>query len=269
MQKISHIRHMERIKVKVGSITQHIHTFAMRRWMMLLSTILFGFSVVSIAPAQENSSAPPPQMLLQVAKYQQIAEMVTITMLDANYSQQQLRQQIDALSTELGVPPRGLSVFDQSMGLSDGNSTKFVRASFATNGLIIDSPLGLNIQAIARAFAPTGKGKPLQCIRVQFMNVQPDTSTLHDFSIPETLDVHHVKDSADVLAYEIVFKSGANKPIEIPLRIESNPVTKTDAGKNNSNSAGFSLTALIAILAGGLILGGLVYFLVLKALGFR
>lgn len=112
---------------------------------------MWGLSALAIASplwAQTDPEKVAPQVIVNVRKHPIGADMVQITAAAPDYPKELLAAQAKAIGANLDSEARGLEVY------TTGTDPKFrfVKAGFATDGLIDRESGSLRLQALVRAF---------------------------------------------------------------------------------------------------------------------
>lgn len=140
------------------------------------------------AAAQDASyeslfSTVRPDVMVRISEHPSGAENVEITTLAAGYPQDLLRQQCEAVGTYVGTPVRGLMV---AVSLVDpqNESLNFVKARFATNGLIDREEGVLRVEPILKAFAGAPAPYTVTGLAVVFDGERPSEHTVRTMNLP-------------------------------------------------------------------------------------
>ena len=152
-------------------------------------------------------SSVAPQATLVVKQHPMGADLVEVTVLGSNYSQDALKNHVEALGAELGMSPRGLSI------AVAGDS--FVKATFAVPGLIQNKEPKFNIAAIARAFA--FGDAPLNQLSVTFMDMVPDSKTPAYWFAPKDAWMMEGVGTKSPLGIEYRIKVNTKNPADVTL----------------------------------------------------
>lgn len=175
--------------------------------MKRISVVLVGLLTVLGFAQTKFFSSVVPQATLVVKQHPMGADLVEVTVLGATYSQDALKKHIDALGTELGMSPRGVSI------AVAGDS--FVKATFAVPGLIQNKEPKFNLAAIARAFA--FGDAPLTQLSVTFIDMVPDAKTPAFWFAPKDAWMMEGVGTKSPLGIEYRIKVNTKNPSEVVL----------------------------------------------------
>ncbi|HMS54524.1 MAG TPA: hypothetical protein PKA27_03915 [Fimbriimonadaceae bacterium] len=224
----------------------------MKRILLLLLATL----VVSQGFAQGKK----PDIVVVVTEHQTSAEMVEVTAALANYPPDLLKTQCEKIGNEVGTAVRGLKVYTVPINETDPNM-RFLKASFATNGLIDRAAGTINLQAIIRAFAGAQEAIQVTQLSIIFAGEQPTAKTVKTYSKPGVLQATATASvTPPGLEYHVVLESQDPKVIEFPSEVDGAKPVEEKQPTNQSNQT--LVYALLAIAA--LSLGALVYSLFLR-----
>ncbi len=185
------------------------------------------------------------------------SELVEITMLSPTYPPRLLQQQSLMVGQYTGVPTRGLYVYNSN---PKNPAAGFLKARFATNGLM-DPTVGVyRIGALAKALAGVQNEHALEGIIVNFEGVQPTARTLRSF-VSEDVTLRGVPVANPLgVEYRVRFLTQSADKYAIPD--EATVKAKAQAApKSTDNRTSLSIIALLAVAS--VAAGCLVYFLVL------
>lgn len=224
----------------------------MKQFLLLLSTLLLGASVWA--------QGKKPDVVIVVTEHQTSAEMVEVTAARADYPSNLLQAQCEAIGAEVGTAVRGLKVYTYPINETDPKM-KFLKASFATNGLIDRASGTLNLQALIRPFV--GSPDPFTCseLSIIFAGEQPNAKTVKSYSKPGVLQATASASQVPAgLEYHVILVAQDPKSVEFPMQVDTTAPVKQDEEPRQSNQN--LVYALLAIAA--LSLGALVYSLFLR-----
>ena len=186
------------------------------------------------------------------------SQLVNIAMLDAKYPPVLLQQQISKLGTEVGILPRGVSVFSQQIGGMPDQ--KLVKAQFAINRLVNRASGEMNLQAITRMFAGTPAPYTITVVKVIMDGEIPTSKTLRSYSNDGVSVDGMFTDQPPALEYLIYLKVQDPAKILIPLTHTEPPPVQPEKPAQGMPMANvlIPLVVLASVAA-----GALVYFLML------
>lgn len=227
-------------------------------WLLfaLFSNLCFG------QPASSNDDLfqkVRPDVSIVVKKHTTGADMVEVTMLNAQYPPDLLKEQMIALGKLAGSEPRGLIV--QKYQLDPANrKLDFVKATFAMDNVIDTSAGVVRVQPFLKAM--TGVKEPLRVdgFAIMFAGVRPGPSTVQRIRTGALdADAKFVSDPAG-LEYRILVKTETPAQVEFPDKISER---KPDAVPSGTPS-GPPPTLWVLVGVSGLALGVLVYLALLR-----
>jgi len=233
----------------------------MLRTVFRFCAISLGFLGLGLhAQAQGGTSASiRPKMTIVVQEQASGAELVNVTMLSAAYPRDLLLQQINRLGTELGIPPRGVQIFEQRFGESEGQ--KLIKAQFATDDLVDRATGTLNLQPLARAFTGAPSPYTIDAMKVIFDGEQPSTNTLRTYSNEGIAVDGEVFSQPPSVEYLLVLKTQDPAGISIPLSHQIAAPQGTPAAPNQ----GVPMNVLIGLIVmASVAAGALVYFVLVS-----
>lgn len=213
----------------------------------------------TLCPAQQplDPDSKAPQVVVIVHKHPVGADIVDVTVSDANYPKPLLQSQMEALGRELQSEPRGLSVYTSGTD----PKFKFLKASFAVDGLIDRTNGTIALQAVVRAFLGAPAPYTIDSLLVTFEGESPVAQqTLMEYSSKTVALKMHVSNFPKGIEYRIVALTQDPTQLEIPGRYEpaKNPgQSHTPAKKNNPNWVTWGLVGCAGIAG-----AALVYFVV-------
>jgi len=232
---------------------------------MRLFSLVLGLLLIVGAFAQQSPAIflkVRTDVIVIVRKHNTGADLVEITAREPNYPAELLRSQIEKMCQAIGTPARGLAVGSSSAEGSTGQA--FVRASFATNG-IISNDGKLNIQPILRAFAGAPPPYTVKGLTLEFDNVAPSATTIQRYSLPEILNAEGRFTNNGPLRgieYRVQLLSQDSNKIEFPNRYSQakpKPKIVTPSAKNDR------MPLMILFIVAGIAAGALVYFAMLRS----
>ena len=239
----------------------------MRRLSMLL---LLGILRVAVAqsetppPAQKSLFASlVPDATISIRKHPMGADMVDITMKAAGYPPKLLDAQLKALGTFLGSQPRGVQIGDVILDETNPNS-KFLKASFAVDG-VIDRKVGsVRLRPFVQAFAGAAKPWTINSVEFQFQGEVPTEKMLQYFRSKGEIVEGKFENTKDARTAGIEFR----------VQLLSQDPAKIDIPEPGDNPAppikkpvpppGMDWTTIIVFIVAAGAVGALVYSLLLR-----
>lgn len=211
------------------------------------------------SPTDIDPATSPPQMMVVVRKHPTGADLVEITMMNRQYPEELLQAQCRHIGELTGVPVRGLAVYRQMIDPKNKNLA-FVKASFATNGLIDLQKGAFWVEPLVRAFAGVPAPNTIYNMIVSFASVSPNESTLKRFQSDKVaLSGRYDQGSAAGVEYRVAILRQEPDGIKIPLLAE-----KVKAEEARGSTEGPSILIWILVVVAALSTGALVYFAVLR-----
>ncbi|HLK13889.1 MAG TPA: hypothetical protein VKT78_03705 [Fimbriimonadaceae bacterium] len=197
-----------------------------------------------------------------VYKHQTGADMVTITVLAPDYPASELGARATEIGNELGSPVRGLNVYPYDNGAKALAQHPFLKADFATNGILEDNG-GIRLQPIVRAFMG-GKGSALvEGLVIHLQNVKANTQSLSTFESPIVKIQGREESIPPGLEYRVSLKSQDPARLVIPDRMDTQPAKPVETQASGPPAA----LVWTLVLIGALAAGALVYNLALRGSG--
>lgn len=154
--------------------------------------------------------------MVHVREHETGAEEVEVTVLADDYPEQLLLSQCEAIGSNVGMQVRGLGASRESVDPTNPKLT-FLRASFATNGLIDRKEGILRLQPIARAFAGAPVPYTVTGLSVAFEGESPASTMVRLFKAKATVEVEgRVSEAPAGVEYRIRLLSQTPDDIVIP-----------------------------------------------------
>jgi hypothetical protein len=199
-----------------------------------------------------------------IRKHATGADMVEITMRDANYPVDLLRKQMETFGSLIGTPPRGLFVGDRSIEGGTGKQFSFITANFATDGIILPDG-GLRIEPLLKAFAGAPPPFTIEGLTIDFEGITPTKNTVSAYTPKSGLIVGEGRyTNSGVLKgieYRIALRTQDPKLIVFPDRWEKE---KPIAQPTPTTPHDSKLWLILSFIGVGIIGGALVYFALLR-----
>ncbi|MHB8636328.1 MAG: hypothetical protein ACYC96_07640 [Fimbriimonadaceae bacterium] len=238
---------------------------------MRAPSMVFGVAIALFAALPEHAHGQNEDLFAKmrvdvsivVYKHRTGADMVTITVLSPAYSRADLFARATEIGNELGTPDRGLNVFYEGNGSEATGSSPFLKATFATNG-ILNGPAGVRLQALVKPFAGGVGNDLVQGLDIHLQGVQPTNTTLSTFSSPAVQVEGRPEAGQPSIEYRVLLKTQDPTLIVVPDRREP----AGEAGPSQSPPPAASSTVIwLLVIVGALAAGALVYNLALRGQG--
>lgn len=215
------------------------------------------------APQGQDRQDPKlvrPQASIVIRKDRIGADLVTITLLDADYPQLVLQEQVEAMAQALGSTARGLDIRREA--ISGLEKLGALKAFFGTDGVVDASTGRVNLQAIVAPLVSAPPPHTLSSFLVIVDGLAPTDRTLRKFESREvSLVGEAVAGQNPALEYRIVVRTSDPEKVVIPLEHVQKPPPKPLPAPNQPNRP----LLLTLVAAAGVGAGALVYFAVLRA----
>lgn len=233
-----------------------------RKWFVCL----IAFVAASLSAAQDSLfSTVRPDIIVVVREHETTAEMVQVTVMKEDYPPMLLKGQIDKVAALLGSTARGIQISSPNLGTKE--KVTFIRAEFATNGLI-DRELGLvRLEPIVKAFAGAPEPYTVTGIKIAFENERTTKKMHRRLPIPDVLDLEG-RASTTPVGIEYQVKLISQDPEKIVIPDEYKPAANQPASQEPSSTPNKALLVGLFVLA-GVALGALVYLALLRTGGAR
>jgi hypothetical protein len=230
----------------------------------LLGPVAFAWALLAASAARPQGGEQPPdpslvapQVSIVVREHATSADMVEVTPLSKDYPPELLRSQCQALGASLGSPPRGLDVRVESVDPAKGIT--FVKASFATDGIIDLAERRLNLQAVVRAFLGAPEPHTLSSFLISFAGEAPQGDrTLRDYSSDAVVVKASVNEAPAGIDYRIVALT--QDPSKVTIPDHYTPADRPDGRPASGVVTAPDPVVLGLVGVGGLAAGALVYF---------
>jgi hypothetical protein len=200
-----------------------------------------------------------PQITIVVKEHVSGADMVEMTLLEARYPPELLRNQIGVLGLRLGSEPRGVQVYSETLG--DNDRLAFTKASFAVDGLI-DRPMGIvRLGPIAQAFSGAPEGHRIEALTVIFDGEVPNARTVQTFHTDHVSVEGRYNRDFGGLEYIVALRTQDPELLSIPETVAQ--AERASAQNSSAPRTDWLLWTLLGIAA--VAAGCLVYWSLLRA----
>ncbi|HLO98538.1 MAG TPA: hypothetical protein VK171_08080 [Fimbriimonas sp.] len=192
-----------------------------------------------------------PQASIVIKKHSTGADMVEVTVLGSDYPVTVLVAKLDSLGKILGAGIRGLET-SQVEGA-------FLKATFATNGLVTPEAPKVNLKAVAQMFA--FGDRPIKEFTVFYDGLKPDPAIPSKWFAPKDVWLFEGQVSAQPrgIEYRVKVNTTNVDEIKMPDEGDRNPKNEQVPEKKQGN-----IYVLIGIIAGAVGVGLLVYSALLR-----
>jgi hypothetical protein len=237
------------------------------RLVALLAVCVSGSGLVlcqTSEPTQSLFSTVRADVTVVVRKHSTGADMVEITMRDPNYPVALLQRQVEKICAGLGSAPRGLQVAPVRISSDPSPNFVFIKANFATDGIIDTAGGALHIAPILKGFAGAPPPYTIQGLALDFESLTPSTTTLQRFAMPDVLQAegrYSQQPPLQGLEYRIKLLTQDPDKIVFPNRFDP-AKPQSIARPQGVGTAPWLIISVFAIV--GLAVGALVYFALLR-----
>lgn len=233
------------------------------RWgLILLCALLVG----NIRGQEGNLfSTVRPDVMVIVTEHPTSAEIVQVTILNGEYPVDLLKEQLARLGTYLNTNVRGVQIKKPALGTKANLS--FLRAEFATDGLIDRSKGIVRLGPLVKAFAGAPEPFTVKGMKVAFEGERTTKKMLRAYPKPGVVEVEG-RASVTPPGIEYQIKLISQDPSVIDIPDEYQPPANQKPVETPSSTPGVPLIVGLFLLA-GLALGALVYLALVRAGGNR
>lgn len=183
------------------------------------------------------------------------ADMVEVSAALPSYPQELLKSQCEKLGTLLNSEPRGLALYYSSQD----PKFKFLRASFAIDGIINRDTHEINLNAIVQAFLGAPEPYQVSSFMVILEGEKPvDGFTLKDFSSSNAKLLANVSEFPVGIEYRILTLTQDPKKVDIPMKFVSTESSHKKSDQQGAKPPSQLFVGLVAIA--GICVVVLVYF---------
>lgn len=228
---------------------------------------LVGLLFASTALAQEGNlfSTVKPDIMVIVREHPTGAEIVQVTALAKGYPTELLKSQLTQLGFNLNASVRGIQMERPNLGTKAPVS--FLRAEFATDGLIDRSKGILRLGPIVKAFAGAPAPYTVQGMKIAFEGEKTTKKMLRDFPSPGIVEIEgRASINPPGIEYQVKLICQEAALIDIPDEYAP-PANQKPVPIPSSSPSPLMLVGLFSLA--GVALGALVYLALLKAGGNR
>lgn len=212
------------------------------------------------ASAHAQQGGTRPDVTVVVTEHSTTADLVEVTLLAPDYPKELLTDQCNRLGDLLGVAPRGLLVYLYPPEATD-RRMQFLKATFATNGIIDREHGELNIEPVLKAFAGAPAPHTIHNISLIFSGETPNENTVRRFAKKDVLLAEAKASVAPAgIEYSVQLFSQDASLISFPRRVEAKSPEKAEAPSKNPNQTLIFALFTVAAIAGG----ALVYLALLR-----
>lgn len=225
-------------------------------FVLVACLVPFAFGQSETGPT-ETPFATPPQVFVTVSKDQMGADLVRVTVRDANYNPALLQFQCNTIGKFANGNARGIEIKSRSLGSESGGSV--VQATFACDNLIDVKNDRLNIDAIVKGFL--GSTSPMvSSFLIQFEGELISNNSIQRYVDDTVMLEGRALTDPDGIEYRVEVLTQDTRAIQIPGSLAEMP--ESQAKPQSKSSLNPIVIPILAI--GVLAAGALVYFALLK-----
>lgn len=185
------------------------------------------------------------------------AEVVSITMRDADFPKAIVQQMIKNLSETTGVPAQGVQLYEETYG--EGVAQKFVKSKFGING-IMDSRTGkINLASIAKAVAGIPAPHTIDVLSVIIEDFAVRTNTLQSNVNDSTVVIGTARGNPPSVEYSITLRTQDPAKIDIPQEHSAKKPVPVEPKK--PAESGLKTEVIILVGVASVAAGVLVYWM--------
>ena len=226
-----------------------------------LALLLLSFGCAAWAQTKDSLfSTVRSDVTIVVTEHSTSADMVEVTMLNEDYPPDLLKRQIENIGKFLGAGIR----FGEPVGkvaLSDGTKLSFVKAKFATDGLIDRRAGVLRVEPLVKAFTGAPEPYTVQGLSITFDGELPSPDTVRSFEVPGVLVAEGRVSSAPAgVEYRVKLLAQDPDKINFPEKLPGGH-SSTAAGESAPDR---STLILILFIVAGVAAAALVYLALLR-----
>jgi len=193
-----------------------------------------------------------PGVTVVVKEHATSADLVEITVLDADYPPELLKEQARKIGDAVGSASRGVQVW--SKPLDDTNARlSFLKATFATDHLIDRAQGVLRLAPIIRAFAGVAEPYTITGISVMFDGEAPSSQIVRTFASEALVVEGRATSTPPGIEYRVLLLSQNPEALDVPERVDSTPISPAARTNGSSRTVLIALCALAALAAGALV----------------
>lgn len=226
---------------------------------LAVASITSAIAQTSTAPAQ-TALAIHPDVVVFLRHHTTGADVVEISMVDADYPAALLTKQVDDLCSRLKVDPIGLQVYTDQL-VAGNPKLQFLHATFATAG-ITGNDGSINLTPLIQAFAGVPAPHTVKGMNVIVDDFTPTAKTIKDYPGPGAIVQGRVDSNPPDVEYQIQLLS--QNPSDINIRVGAPPVEQKS--RRPADQGGNAILVWSLAILAGLGAAALVYFLVVNRL---
>jgi hypothetical protein len=185
------------------------------------------------------------------------AEVVSLTMREANYPKAIVQQIIRNLSETTGVPANGVQLYEEAYG--EGVTQKFVKSKFGING-IMDSRSGkISLESIAKAVAGIPAPHTIDVLTVIIEDFSVRTNTLQSNVNDSTVVSGTARRNPPSLEYTVNLR--VQDPAKITIPLEHTTKKAEVLEPKQPTETGMRTEIILLIIVASVAAGVLVYWM--------
>ncbi len=242
--------------VKVSASSKRIyrvtysHSMNFQLLLRNFTVVLFALVGLSSALAQSQNSTSHqslrPDAIVTVSEDKSTAELVEITMVDANYSKKVLEQIVSNFGFFTSVAPRGIMIYDDKIS----ESQSFIKAKFGINGLIEPGMSEFRLEQIVKSFTGLPELSRVRNIQIIFPDQQPGPLVIQ-FHSNQFCDVQGTFQSSPLsLEYFVRLRTQVPSEVSIPPKVLAKKIVEKK-NEQKGDSSRLLLYGLVGIAAVG------------------
>jgi len=209
-----------------------------------------GENPINLSTSQ-NAQSLRPNVIMTITEDKSTAELVEITMVDANFPRKVLEQIVSNFGIQTGIQPRGVMI--ETDEITQGQL--FLKAKFGINGLIEPGMGEIRLEQIAKAFVGLPAGTQIKNIQIMLPGLLPSSQSIK----------YHANAYCDVqgtfsrnpqgLEYLIRLRTTDATKISIPPKVlpEKKENKKNEQKSEPNRLSLYGLVGLAALAAGFLV----------------
>lgn len=226
-----------------------------RVWVRCFVTVPLFFSICwaqsGEAAAERLVNEVSPQAVVTITRHPTGADMVGVTPLSPKFTVPALQAVCQRIGEQTGDPARGVQIVTNRMGTSD--NLVFLKASFATSGLINRSNGEFNLQAVARALGAGADG--LASFVVSLPGESPNSGTIRTYANTSAAIAGKFIQQPPTMEYRIRLFTNDPAKIIIPANLQSvtKPKVPEPASTKRTNWPLFAIIGMCSVGVGLLV----------------
>ena len=185
-----------------------------------------------------------------VKKHRVGADLVEITILKPHFSQETLKSLAHDIGKYTRSASRGVQIYQEQVPTGQ-NGLRFLKASFATDGIINGEKRFFQLNPIVKAFSVLKEPNQLSRIHVHFPQFAPHENTLKEFRSQAVTVLGKYYQKPAGIEYEIEILQNNPSLVNIPLSVSKSVKKNKSTQKNNFREIFF--ISMLSVCAGCLV----------------